>query len=323
MSRPIDAVITWVDGDDPSFNAKRHKYIQSSSGMEMRKDIAAPTRYSSIGEIYWCVKGIQTFAPFVRKIYIVTDGQDPRIHDHIPNLNIPVEIIDHKVIFRGYEQYLPVFNSLAIETMLWRIPGLSENFIYLNDDFFITAPLSIEDWFSTDGKPVLYGSNYNTLTAQIARRFNWMIKGRKVVKFRDTMLMAAMLPGIEACHFIRLQHLPLSMKKSLFEEYYSIHPEAIIQNISHRFRDITQYNPQELNYLLAMRRYDIKPLPTAGMLVTMGPSGERRFNRRFRKLTTLPSVKYLCVNSMDLMTDTQRETITGYLEQTLTQLTPQ
>lgn len=317
MSRPIDAVITWVDGDDPLFNAKRHEYIQSSSGMERRKDIAAPTRYSSIGEIYWCVKGIQKFAPFVRKIYIVTDGQDPRVHEHIPNLNIPVEIIDHRVIFEGYEEYLPVFNSLAIETMLWRIPGLSENFIYLNDDFFITAPASMGDWFSPDGNPVLYGSEYCTLTARMARRINWMIKGRRVVKFRDTMLLAAMLPGIDASRFIRLQHLPLSMKKSLFEEYFADHPEAVIQNIRHRFRDISQYNPQELNYLLAQRRYGLKPVPTSQILVTMGPSGEHRFLRRLKKLTSTSSVKYLCVNSMDLMTSHQRNLIEGYLDKTL------
>lgn len=314
MSRPIDAVITWVDGDDPAFRARRESHTPSGSNASSRNDVAAPTRYSSIGEIYWCVSGIRKFAPFVRKIFIVTDGQDPGINGHIPDLDIPVEIVDHKVIFKGYEEYLPVFNSLAIETMLWRIPGLSEDFIYLNDDFFITAPVSESDWFDAEGRPVVYGFDYSIFTARVARRLNWLLKGRKVVKFRDTMLQAALLPGLEVSDFIRLQHLPLSMKKSLFEDYFAQHPEAIIHNIRHRFRDISQYNPQELNYLLARKKFGLKPVGAGPLLVTMGPSGDHRFQRRFNKLVSLPSVKYLCANSMDMMTDSQRYALSRWLD---------
>lgn len=315
MIDKIDAVIPWVDGDDPNLKAKRQKYT-GTSGIETRNDIAAPTRYASSGEIYWCVRGLQRFAPFVKKIYIVTDGQDPHIEDHIPDLTIPVEIVDHKVIFRGYEEYLPVFNSNAIEALVWQIPGLSENFIYLNDDFFIVKPVERSEWFDDEGRPVLYGRNYNTFTAKIAKWVNWIIKGKKVVKFRDGMLLAALLPGINAKSFIRLQHLPRSMNKRLLKEYYEKHPESVVQNIRHRFRDISQYNAQELNYLLLQREYDLEPVDAKPLLVTMGPSGERRFRRRYRKLTTLPSVKYLCVNSMDLIKEPQRLLIEEFLDKT-------
>lgn len=313
MSTPIDIVITWVDGSDPKLSAKRLKYTDRRTHISEYKDIAAPTRYSSLGEIYWCIKSIQRFAPFVNRIYIVTDGQDPHVEQHVPELSIPVTIIDHSVIFKDYEEYLPVFNSLAIETMLWRIPGLSENFAYLNDDFFLVAPVSPSDWFDKKGRPKLYGYEYGILKARIFRLLNYAVKRRKVVKFRDTMLEAALLPEVNSGRFIRLQHLPLSMKKSLYQEYYAKHPETIIQNIRHRFRDVSQYNPQELNYLLSQKRYGLSPLDPKRILVTMGPSGDHRFRRRFRNLTTSPSVSYLCVNSMDLMTDSQRKAVEEYL----------
>lgn len=317
MNFPIDAVIPWVDGEDPVLKAKRKQYTFGSAEIERRDDIAAPTRYASLGEIYWCLRSIQRNASFIRKIFIVTDGQDPEISKHIPDFRMPVEIVDHKEIFRGYEQYLPVFNSNAIEAVVWRIPGLSENSIYFNDDLMVVRPTEVSDWFDKDGTPVLYGKMYSTLEAKIARRINWIFKGRKVVKYRDGMLLAAMLPGIEASSFIRMQHTPRTLKKSLLKDYYDAHPEAIIRNISHRFRDISQFNGMALNYLLQLRRYKSRPIPTDRLLVTMGPSGDHRFMRRFKKLTTSPEVKFLCVNSMDEMTEPQREMIESWLKSTL------
>ena len=129
MSFPIDAVITWVDGSDPRHAASMRKYGKAVSFKE--DDVAGATRFASNGEVEWCVASIRKFAPFVRTIYIVTDNQDP----HIPDGSIPVKIIDHKELFKGYEEFLPVFNSISIESMTWRIPGLAEHYIEFNDDF--------------------------------------------------------------------------------------------------------------------------------------------------------------------------------------------
>ena len=71
-------------------------------------------RYGQINEIEYCVNSILKFAPFVRNIFIVTDDQTPdflsdpvRAQNEFPN----VSVIDHKVIFKNYPQYLPNFNS--------------------------------------------------------------------------------------------------------------------------------------------------------------------------------------------------------------------
>lgn len=313
----IHAVITWVDGDDPVHREKRMKYVAPGSKISQRADVGGDTRFSSVGELYWCIRSIQKFAPFISKIFIVTDSQDPKVKEHIPELTIPVEIVDHKVIFRGYEQYLPIFSSRAIETMIWRIPGLSENFVSLNDDFFITAPVTPDLWFDENDHPVVYGKYYNVIKARIARQLNYLIKGRKVTKFRDGMLKAALLPDVDAKKFVRIHHLPRPLKKSLYEEYFTAHPEEMINNITARFRDISQYNSMELVYLLAIKKWGLKPVPAHPLLVTMGPSGDYKFRRRYRRLTTSPIVRFLCANSMDLIRDDQRTLIIDFLNKTL------
>ena len=53
---------------------------------------------------------------------------------------------------RQPEEYLPTFNSHTIEMNLHRIKGLSEQFVYFNDDMFINKPMKPRDFF-VHGKP--------------------------------------------------------------------------------------------------------------------------------------------------------------------------
>jgi hypothetical protein len=71
----------------------------------------------------------------------VTDNQIPGSIDRRQAERDNVRIVDHREIFRGYEQLLPTFNSLAIECMLWRIEGLADRFLYFNDDMMLVRPV--------------------------------------------------------------------------------------------------------------------------------------------------------------------------------------
>ena len=109
MTQPIDIVITWVDGQDQKLAEKRKQYALSDE-LE-HDDVGGITRYASIGEINWCLASINRFAPWVHKIFIVTDNQNPNVipflEANFPEGYIPVEIVDHKDIFKGYERFLP------------------------------------------------------------------------------------------------------------------------------------------------------------------------------------------------------------------------
>lgn len=250
---PIDVVITWVDGDDISHREKRRKY--ASADELTNDDIGGEIRYKSVGEIRYCLASILRFAPFVRKIFIVTDNQNPQLDDFIetefPDRTAEIVIIDHKVIFEGYESYLPVFNSLAIETMLWRIPGLSDHYVYFNDDVLLAAPVEPDDFFVGDSL-VCYASKMSWHFAAFLRWAKHIGKSHKVFGFKDSMINAAALLGRRDT-FLLFDHIPHMMIRSVFEDYFTMHPEALKINISHRFRDQVQYNPQELCYLLAQK----------------------------------------------------------------------
>jgi hypothetical protein len=87
------------------------------------------------------------FAGWVRHVYVVTDGQVPSWLD---TTNSRLTVVDHREIF-GSVGRLPTFNSHAIEARLHHIPGLSDNYLYLNDDVFFGRPVQPRTFFSGNG----------------------------------------------------------------------------------------------------------------------------------------------------------------------------
>lgn len=295
----IDAVIAWVDGSDPLIAEKRLRYTIGTD-IEKRKDIGGATRFASRGEINWCVRSIERYAPWIRKIYIVTDGQDPGVKTE----RIPVEIVDHKVIFQGYEEFLPTFNSLSIETMLWRIPGLSDTFLYFNDDFILINPTHPEDFFDSEDRPIVYGYVHSVMTARIGRLWEFIKKPRhQKVMFRDSMMNAALLLGKNS--FFRLQHVPHAIRRDVLERYFREHPDALAINLRHKFRHLEQFNPQELQYLLCSREVrNHKP-----ELVYV--------ESRHPEIIDKPDAKFFCVNSLDQFDAENSRKVIDFIESRL------
>ena len=317
--KEIDAVITWVNGNDPVHKAKRDKY--GSSSIFRSEDVAATTRFSDLGEIFWCVASLNIFAPFLRKIHIVTDEQNPDLDEFLqhkfPNGHIPVEIIDHKTIFKGYEQYLPTFNSVALETMTWRIPGLSEHYIELNDDFMLCAPITPEDFFTEDGKLVCYALKFNMFWTWLTRKIKPKRDGRTKVTFKGLMMNAAKLAN-QKYWFLKLNHTPRALSRSFFEKYYAEHPESMIRNIQHRFRNADQFTPEELQYLLQYRSGNCIVKPVKGNLFFLQPKNKQNYvQNKLEKLRNDKTCKFCCFNSIDLASEEDRKSILNWIEERL------
>ncbi|MFU2097982.1 stealth family protein [Mannheimia haemolytica] len=139
-SFPIDVVFTWVNNKDPVWQKKLENYLSrdSASYSPLAIDNA---RFENRDELFFSVHSVLKYIPWINHIYLVTDNQIP---DWLyPNEKIT--IIDHKDIIDG--KYLPTFNSHVIEAHLHKIPGLSENFIYFNDDVFVARKLEREHFF--------------------------------------------------------------------------------------------------------------------------------------------------------------------------------
>ena len=316
MSFKVDAVITWVDGDDPRHRAKREKYGDTKS--LNRDDIAGNTRYRSIGEILYCIASLNRYAPWLNKIYIVTDEQDPQATDfiakHFPEGHIPMEIIDHKVIFRGYEEHLPTFNSISIESMTWRIPGLAEHYIEFNDDLILAAPTRPEDFFPEEGKVVCYGNKRPSLFVRLSRMLKYRADGVKKVSFKESMINAADVCG-NRHSFIMLYHTPKALLRSTYERFFDEHPDLLLRNITHRFRHATQYNPEEVLYILLSREGRcVMRNANRELFYFMAKQDMGYIRRKLNRFTAESGKKFGCFNSLDLAPKEGQELVTEWIE---------
>ena len=232
---PIDAVILWVDGNDEMHKAKMLPYLEDKSRVNTEK---FRTRYDQVNEIKYTIDSILKFAPYIRNIFVVTDEQVPDFLKDINDSYKKVAIVDHSVIFKGYEDYLPTFNCRPIETCIYRIPELAEHFIYFNDDFFLINETKPSDFFK-NGLPVLRGKWLKFDKDIFYKKFKKPKVGHKKIQQK-----AAQLLGFNK--YYNFKHTPHPLRKSTFKKYFESNNNVFIDNIKYRFRDNSQFTPQGL-----------------------------------------------------------------------------
>ena len=150
---PVDVVFTWVDGRDPAWNRARLDRLADLSGTATTRESSGRARFLSRDELRYSFRSIHLFAPWVRRIHLVTAGQVP---EWLDASHPQVAVVDHSAILPA--DALPTFNSHAIESALHRLPDLAEHFVYLNDDFFLGRPLGPEAFFSPAGLAAVWFS---------------------------------------------------------------------------------------------------------------------------------------------------------------------
>lgn len=170
MIDPIDAVVLWVDGSDYEWNMSRNHYWNLYKNI--CKDSNADQRFVCCDELKYCLRGLYYNVDWLRTIYIITCGQVPKWL----NIDHPkIKLIFHKDIIEA--EHLPTFNSCTIEMNLHKIYGLSECFLYLNDDCFVTKKTTKQFFFHKSGKAYFYSHRpmINPVGLDEATSFNWTI----------------------------------------------------------------------------------------------------------------------------------------------------
>ena len=143
----VDLVYLWVDGNDPEWQKKRNAFIGRKDEDSSRN---CKGRYANNDELKYSLRSIGKYAPWIHKIFIVTDNQVP---EWLDTSNPRIQIVDHTEILPP--ESLPCFNSCLIEAFLYRIPGLSEHFLYANDDMFLNKPVTPDTFYAEDGLPII------------------------------------------------------------------------------------------------------------------------------------------------------------------------
>jgi len=137
---PVDFVITWINGTDPVYHEILSHYAPDLN----------PQRFREYGSLFFCILSLLKNAPWLRYIHIITShGQVPSFAHLFPQ----IRIIPDSLILPP--DALPTFNSHVLEAYIYRIPELSEKFIYICDDFFLGRPTTQHDFFN-GSRPIIY-----------------------------------------------------------------------------------------------------------------------------------------------------------------------
>lgn len=283
MNKDIDIVIPWVDGTDKRWQQeKRCWYHRLNPDQESNSD----TRYQSWDSLHYWFRAVETYLPWFHKIFFITYGHIPEFLD----LNHPrLKVVMHEDFIP--REFLPTFQVNAIEMNLHRIPELSENIIYFNDDTFPLRPID-ETYYYRDNQvcdeavetpviPVLSGEiarytwNMRMLdTAVINRHFNKReVQGADYGKwfcedYGELLERNSSLSYWD--HFVgfRDPHVPTAIKKSTFEKLWEAEPELLKRTCETKFRNDSCVN-QWLARYWQLCTGDFYPRKTQGRSYTV------------------------------------------------------
>ncbi len=308
---PIDAVITWVNGDDPAHRAKRHEWYEHEFGEE---PTGGDGRYRESGEFAWCVASLLTNMPWLRSVIIVSDQQVPDFLRELgADLSRRVRVVDHAVIFEGYEQYLPTFNNRSLLPMLWRIPGLSDRFIYLNDDFVVTRPVAPDSFFQSDHSVIRGRWEPNT----VGLRGGLGLKRTSRPGNHHAQALAAVQAGYR-WRYLRVPHEPHALFRSDLETYFTQRPGELAELVSHRFRHADQYLADALGQHLALRRGAARVLPPRRHLRLRDRDYDSvRLVNHLDRIQKDDRLCFLCLPGLEAVDEPGRQAIFNTLKQML------
>lgn len=249
----IDFVITWVDMNDPKWQSEFSKY---SGNKNNTKNGVSEARFRDNGFLKYWFRGVEKFAPWVRKIHVVTGGQKP---EWLDTGNPKVHLIHHEDFIP--QQFLPTYNSVVIERYLHKIPDLAEHFVYFNDDFYIINHVEPTRFFRNGLPCDIAVFKYHPSWSQWYKRIKNNIRiinrhfDKKKVMMRYHEKWFHKSYGTKARwnyifkfygKFITLRtpHNAQPYLKSTFDEVWAAAGKELTETSSNRFRALTDYTPE-------------------------------------------------------------------------------
>lgn len=301
---PVDVVYTWVDSNDPEWAEERRRW---SSEVEFDMPSAAnDERYLDRDELRYSVRSVWMYAPFVRNIYIVTNGQRPR---WLPHDTDRIRVVPHSEIFPD-PSVLPTFNSHAIEACLHRIPGLADRFLYFNDDVFLGREMREDDFYTQGGliKSRFSPSAFVTSgrPADDAIPTDWASYNAVTLMQREFGMTFTR----------KTKHVAHPLSRSMLEEMEQRFPEVFAETRGSRFRAHTDYSVVSMlaqYYAVATRRG--VEWPGTSLEYVYADTGRRDFPSRL-KLIAKRQPSFFCLNGTlyrDIDLATQARTMRQFL----------
>ena len=319
----VDIVIAWVDGNDLELKRKRHKFLTG----EDASDAISDTRFASNDEIYYNIASILKYVPFAGHIYVVTDNQRPAWIDEFAQQGLcaadKIRVVDHQEIFRGYSQHLPTFNTRSIESMLWNIEGLSDYFIYLNDDFFFNANAKLEDFLDAH-QLIIHGHWQSSFALKAKLKYRQFLNKNFAKPLQPKHMVAQMLSADRVGFhnkFFEIHHYPHIVDRHILKDYLLSEPELLESQTKYKFRSIEQINPITLMNHLKIKQQQAILKPDLALAYLKNENSLNEFLTAIKN----PEIKYGCMQSLDqfnsehatMITSALNEKFAGYLPKSL------
>jgi hypothetical protein len=259
----IDFVVRWVDSNDESWRKEKYSYQLLEKGKQRNEDEIGRIRYRDYDLMKYWFRGVEKYAPWVNRVYFVTNGQKPKwLNEKCSKL----QFVCHEEFIP--KEWLPTFSSRTIDFNLYRIPNLSEQFVLFDDDMFLLNPTKPEDYFKNN-LPCA-SKVYNAISARhnvsvSANVFHdmeiinkYFVKDSLLSKEgRKTLLKARY--GVYLYKNIVLSlwhyylgfqdfHLPASFLKSTFVQIWDKEYELLCETCKNKFRKSSDVNQWLLQY---------------------------------------------------------------------------
>lgn len=219
----IDFVFPWVNPHDPEWQ-KSYKFFSGND-----THFEENPRFRENPMLRYVFRSVADFAPWIDRVVLIVSSKSQLLSWMNTDT---IKVIEHKDFIP--ERFLPVFNSTAIEMFLARLPGLSENFIYSNDDCYFLKPTTKNDFFEKDMTPKFFYS----IKDEVISEFQISIKRAydTVRSVNDTF--------VDKRQYIRPSHHMRSLNRKTLTDVYRIFHNDMNASVT-RFRDnkknINQY----------------------------------------------------------------------------------
>lgn len=249
----IDFVVTWVDMNDPGW---KKEFVKYSGREDIEQNGVTDARFRDYGFLKYWFRGVENFAPWVRKIHFITNC---RLPDWLDSDNPKLHVVNHSDYIPP--EFLPTFNSTVIERYMHRIPGLADKFVYFNDDFYIIRKITPQRFFS-EGLPCdIAVFQYNPSWSQWYKKLknniriiNSHFSKREVLRkwhdkwfspvYGSKVRMNRILQPYGKFITLRTHHNAQPYLKETFEEVWEKAGDELTRTSSFRFRDSKDLSPE-------------------------------------------------------------------------------
>ncbi|KAJ6249428.1 hypothetical protein M0813_16848 [Anaeramoeba flamelloides] len=256
---PIDLVYTWVNGSDPVHLKK--KFCDALDFKNCYTKYPNINGFTDHGELKYSLRSVDMYMSWVRKIYIVTNNQIP---NWLNTSNPRIQIVSLEDFYED-PSTLPSFSSPSIQHQIYRIKGLSEYFISMDDDNFITKPSWPDLLVSQDGKTFstdFYWTAVESHSKRQRRIGHNEVKGPRLNEFLESIKYVDTLYDQTYGYAYRsiMPHAPGVFKKSIMEELHKRFPiqsQKTIRN-QYRHRDDFQFQFSYFWYLIQEKEFNFE-----------------------------------------------------------------